>query len=228
MVLKVYGTSFTMSTHSVIATLKELNLDYEFIPVDIRARENKTEEYLAQKHPFGKVPTLVEEDGFTVYESHAISRHLVNKYGHKSGLVPKDDYKKVALFEQALAIQNSYFHTFAFGVSTEQVFKPMRGQLTDKEREAEYVEALKDSLKAYEVILSKQKYLAGDEFTLADLFHLPYGTVLTEYTDFTGLEATPNVARWWKDIYGRPSWQSVITSPGAALTGVSKKERRNI
>ncbi|KAI5123838.1 hypothetical protein M0805_009130 [Coniferiporia weirii] len=223
MVLKVYGTAYTMSTHSVIATLKELDLDYEFIPVSIRDRENKTEEYLVQYQPFGKVPTLIEEDGFMVYESQAISRHLVNKYGHNSGLVPKDDYKKVALFEQALAIQNSYFHPFAFGISTEQVFKLLWGKKTDEVRVAEYVEALKDSLKAYEVILSKQKYLAGDEFTLADLFHLPYGTVLTEYTDFTGLEATPHVARWWKDIYGRPSWQSFITDPGAALPGVPKK-----
>ncbi|KAI5123834.1 hypothetical protein M0805_009126 [Coniferiporia weirii] len=221
MVLKIYGIAFTMSTQPVTATLKELNLDYEFVPVS--TSENKTEEYLAKYHPFGKVPTLVEEDGFTVYESQAISRHLVNKYGHNSGLVPKDDYKKIALFEQALNIHSSYFHPFALGVATERVYRSMRGQQTDKVREAESVQALEDSLKVYEVILSKQKYLAGDEFTLADLFHLPYGTILTEYANFTGLEATPNVARWWKDIYGRPSWQSVITSPDAALPGISKK-----
>ncbi|KAI5123839.1 hypothetical protein M0805_009131 [Coniferiporia weirii] len=219
MVLKIYGIAYTMSTQSVIATLKELNLDYELISVDIRARENKTEEYLAHYHPFGRVPTLVEEDGFMVYESHAISRHLVNKYGHNSGLVPKDDYKKVALFGQAMAIHSSYFHPFAFGASTELVITLLWGKQTDKARAAEYVQTLKENLKAYKVILSKQKYLAGDEFTLADLFHLPFGTVLTDYTNFTGLEATPNVARWWKDIYSRPSWQSVITSPGTALQG---------
>ncbi|KAG6862130.1 hypothetical protein C0991_011546, partial [Blastosporella zonata] len=41
-----------------------------------------------------------------------------------------------------------------------------------------HIANLGPKLDAYDVILSKQKYVAGDEFTLADLFHLPYGWLL--------------------------------------------------
>jgi glutathione S-transferase len=49
----------------------------------------------------------------------------------------------------------------------------------------------------YERLLSKQKYVAGDELTLEDLFHLPHGALLAK----TGCdwlenpERYPNIAR---------------------------------
>ena len=46
------------------------------------------------------------------------------------------------------------------------------------------------------------------EITLADLYHLPYASMLP----FTGsdiLDRKPNVARWYKDISSRPSWLAV-------------------
>ena len=44
--------------------------------------------------------------------------------------------------------------------------------------------------------------------TLADLFHIPYGSMLAK-VGYNGLEEKPNVARWWKDITSRESWQAV-------------------
>lgn len=35
-------------------------------------------------------------------------------------------------------------------------------------------------LEGYEAILSKQAYLAGDNLTAADLFHLPYGQLVAD------------------------------------------------
>jgi len=63
-------------------------------------------------------------------------------------------------------------------------------------------------LDAYDVILSKQNYLAGNELTLADLFHLPWGDSLADVGSNI-MESKPNVARWFKDITSRPNWVSV-------------------
>ena len=41
-------------------------------------------------------------------------------------------------------------------------------------------EAVEERLPGYEKILAKQKFLAGDELTLVDLFHLAHGTLLVE------------------------------------------------
>jgi glutathione S-transferase len=49
-------------------------------------------------------------------------------------------------------------------------------------------------LDVYEQILSKQKYLAGDEVTLADLFHLPYAELLPK-AGAKVFEERPNVSR---------------------------------
>jgi hypothetical protein len=50
----------------------------------------------------------------------------------------------------------------------------------------------------YEQILAKQRYLAGDELTLADLNHLPFGAFVTPhgYTWFTPGGEFPNLARY--------------------------------
>jgi glutathione S-transferase len=53
---------------------------------------------------------------------------------------------------------------------------------------------LQDKLEVYEKILSKQKYLAGDEVTLADLFHLPYATLISA-TGSDAIDKRPNVSR---------------------------------
>lgn len=82
------------------------------------------------------------------------------------------------------------------------------GQTPDEATAASLVKKLEAKLDVYDQILSKQKYLGGDEVTLADLFHLPYG-VLLPAAGSNAIEARPNVARWFKSLTDRPSWQAV-------------------
>ncbi|KAG6839674.1 hypothetical protein H0H93_005151, partial [Arthromyces matolae] len=55
------------------------------------------------------------------------------------------------------------------------------------------IKKLDAKLDVYDKILGKQKYLAGDELTLADLFHVPYGTMLA-VAGSNIMETKPNVA----------------------------------
>ncbi|KAI5121726.1 hypothetical protein M0805_009019 [Coniferiporia weirii] len=221
MVLKLYGQPFSAATQNVIVTLKELNVPYELVPVSIITGEHKGTDYLETKQPFGQVPVLIEEDGFKLYESRAIARYLIAKYGRDSGLIPTGDVKKVGLFEQAVSIESSNFEPSASAIAAEKIFNQMFGVKGDDDRAAEQVKTLEEKLKVYEIILGKQKYLAGDELTLADLLHLPNGAYIT-YAGFTGLKATPNVARWWADISSRPSWQAVAAEGAAAIAVLQK------
>ncbi|EJD00510.1 glutathione S-transferase [Fomitiporia mediterranea MF3/22] len=168
----------------------------------------KTKEYAEQKHPFGQIPVLIEDDGFKLFESRAIARYLIAKHAPDSKLIPKDP-KENALFEQAASIENNDFYPSAAGLAAEKVFKPFNGAQGSDERAAEHISTLEKKLEGYERILGKQKYLAGNERTLADLLHLPYGTLITERCGFKGFQATPNVARWWNDISSRDSWKEI-------------------
>ena len=58
----------------------------------------------------------------------------------------------------------------------------------------------------YDNILAKQKYLAGDELTLADLFHLPNASALKEFGYKGTFEKYPNVDKWFKGLQERETW----------------------
>jgi glutathione S-transferase len=62
----------------------------------------------------------------------------------------------------------------------------------------------------YEAQLSKHKYIAGDEYSLADLFHIPTLNYLmtTLKTEVYGNH--PRVLAWAENIISRPAVQKVV------------------
>lgn len=61
-------------------------------------------------------------------------------------------------------------------------------------------------LSIYDKTLATQKYIAGDEITLADLFHLPNGAALRVGKWNELFEKYPNVDRWFKGLQARETW----------------------
>ncbi|KII85157.1 hypothetical protein PLICRDRAFT_45303 [Plicaturopsis crispa FD-325 SS-3] len=209
MVLKLHGVSASICTRRAAIAFKEKNVPYELIPVNMAKGEHKSPEHLAYQ-PFGQIPYL-DDDGFILYESRAITRYIAEKYASQGtqGLIPTD-LKAKALFEQAVSTELCDFNPPTEGIFYETVVKPIYGLTKDDGRVAEYTKSLLGKLDGYERVLSKQKYLAGNEITLADLWHLPYGAALKK-SGIDVLEDTsrPNVARWWKELIERPSWKAV-------------------
>ncbi|TRM64614.1 thioredoxin-like protein [Schizophyllum amplum] len=205
-VLTLYGHPMSTCTRRVGIILMEKKIPFKFVLVDLPKGDHKKPEYLA-KQPFGQVPYL-DDDGFIVYESRAICRYLCDKFPQQGTSLVPTGLKAKAMFEQAVSIEGSNFDPLVSGAAAEKVFKPMKGLKGNDDLAAALLSTLDKKLEAYEVILSKQKYLGGDEITLADLFHLPYGSILP-MMGFKGLEEKPNVARWWKDISSRESWLAV-------------------
>jgi len=105
-------------------------------------------------------------------------------------------------------MEYSQFEPLAGTIVFEKVIKPHLGQVTNDELVNDLVSRLQNKLDGYEAILGKEKYLAGEEVTLADLFHLPGGSIIFEHLNI-GLDGRPNLQRWWKDISSRQSWEAV-------------------
>ncbi|EAU83254.2 glutathione S-transferase [Coprinopsis cinerea okayama7 len=118
------------------------------------------------------------------------------------------DLKKKALFEQAASIEVNNFNAYASPAVFEKLFKPYLNLTPDPAVYEKLFSQLEAKLDVYEKILSKQRYLAGDELTLADLFHLPYGVLLPQ-AGCNWTENRPNVARWFKELTERESWKAV-------------------
>ncbi|KAE9372767.1 thioredoxin-like protein [Stipitochalara longipes BDJ] len=183
MTLKIHGFPCAISTQRVINICHELGLDYTFILVNFKAPAQTSPEYLALQ-PFGKVP-LLEDDGFLVHESRAICKYLAVKYsGQGNRLIPdQTEVDKYAVFEQVNLQENNYLQTAA---------------------------TLETILAAYEMILSKQKYLSGNDLTLVDLYHLPYGTLIKTLGFAKMFARFSHVNAWFDELSRRQSWIKTV------------------
>ena len=127
--------------------LKEKNLPYELIPVNLAEKANTTAEYLA-KQPFGQIPVL-DDNGYIIYgervcinssqvrfntdyfffpplESRAIGRYIALKYANQGtqGLIPDgSDFEATGRFEEACSLEYSQFNPSAEGLGQELIFK---------------------------------------------------------------------------------------------------------
>jgi len=211
MTLELHGFAQSTCVKRVQITLQELDVPYKFVTVDWAKGETKTPEWL-EKQPFGQVPYLVDGE-FILFESRAIARYIAAKYQKPGGkvLLPSvSDVERWAKFEQAASIEVADFDPYVSGYNIEKIFKPAVGVAGDDTVASTHFENMSKKLDGYERILTKTKWLAGDEITLADLFHLPHATLLPQDDTNPLLDPKrPHVFNWWKELTALPSWQAV-------------------
>lgn len=123
MVVKLHGYVFSTCTARVGAVLKEYNVPFELVPIDILKGEQKSEAHL-KIQPFGQIPYL-EDNGFIVYESRAIARYIAAKYRANAALLPdpSTEPERYAKFEQAASVEAFHFDQYASSAASELVFK---------------------------------------------------------------------------------------------------------
>ncbi|KAJ7263471.1 glutathione S-transferase [Mycena rebaudengoi] len=207
MVLKLYAGN---RRGLVDLVLTEKKVPYERILVDMANRQHKTPEFLAM-HPFGQIP-VIDDDGFILCETRAICRYIAEKYANQGTPLLPTDLKGRALFEQAASWEFANFHpqvlkSLALYFSGEAETKPDLLKVA--------VSALAEKLAVYDVILGKQKFLGGNELTLADLFHLYYAPYFVDKGVDVMTSSGPNVARWWNELIHHPTWVELKAADAA-------------
>lgn len=190
--LKIYGIAASRAFR-VLWTAKEIGVPYEHVLIGFDG-SNKTPEYL-KVNPQGKVPTI-QDGGFTLWESLAITIYLAKKYG--KGLAP------ATLEDEARTLQWSFF-------AGTELDKPILDwarnailQTPEKRDPAIAAAALKDlesKLATLEMALAGRPYLLGQSFTVADL-----NVASVMYRLLWGdLSKTPLVKAWLDRCYDRPA-----------------------
>ncbi|KAJ7048894.1 glutathione S-transferase [Mycena amicta] len=222
MVLKLYANNQVGGGGVLVAVvLAAKEIPFEHVLTQVSAIEPKTPELLAMQ-PFGQVP-VIDDDGFILYESRAICRYIENKYpGQGVKLAPDaGDVRGQALFDQAMSVEMCNFYPAAYKVVDELVFKPHYGQQTDPALLTEAITQLETKLDVYDVILRKQKYISGNEFSLVDIFHLSHAPLLARYGGIHVMTDVkrPNVARWWKELITHPEWVKLEEQGGITASG---------
>lgn len=181
--------------------LEEIGLPYENKNVDMRAREHKSEEFLTI-NPNGKVPAMIDGD-VTMFESFAINFYLADKY--------KPEFLGKTTQERALSYQWSFWAISELQMPLIEILVQKMFVPDDKRDQniiARAMEKLPGLFNVIDQALKSKKYLAGEEFTLADLNAASVVTI-APLVGFD-ISAYANVQNWLKAISDRKSFQKYM------------------
>jgi len=191
----------TPNGQKVMIMLEETGLEWKHIDVNIRTGDQFTPEYL-KLSPNNKIPAIVDTEGpggrYSMMESGAILIYLAEKTGK---FLPKDARKRYdtlqwLIFQMAhvgpMFGQAGHFTNVAKG--------PDQQYARDR-----YVN---EALRIYRVLenrLRDSPWLAGDEYTIADMATYPW----TKGHKDRGVDKTgfPNFMRWFEAMEARPAVQ---------------------
>lgn len=86
----------------------------------------------------------------------------------------------------------------------------MKGLTTDEAAVEQLQIQLAAVLDVYEARLAQSKYLAGDDYTLADLHHIPIIAGLFHTKVKPLFDSRPHVAAWAAALLARPASEKVL------------------
>ncbi len=198
------------NVQKIYIMLEETKLPYREHFIDVWKGEQYNPDFV-KINPNSKIPAIVDSDGpggkpYTVIESGAILMYLAEKAGK---FLPTDMARKYDVL-QWLFFQTSGVGPM-FGQFTHfKLFAPKDGNGYAMTRYQTEVKRLYDVL---EKRLAQSPYLAGAEYSIADIATFPW----TRNHDAQGVkwEDNPNLARWFKAIEERPAVKTALAKVGA-------------
>ncbi|MCP5360402.1 MAG: glutathione binding-like protein [Steroidobacteraceae bacterium] len=201
-------TTATANGYKASIMLEETGLPYRVIDYDLIKGENFKPEYVAIT-PVARMPAIVDHDlpggtAVSVYGTAAILFYLAEKTGR---FWPADPRVRAKVYEWVGVIASdvgpAYSGQFAFNVIAPEKL-PWAIQFYDKLC-ARMVQTL-------EVQLGQTPYLAGNDYTIADIIAYPVAAVsMQRYPG--NLDGHPNLARWAGEIGARPAVQRGMKVP---------------
>ncbi|WP_252258154.1 glutathione-dependent disulfide-bond oxidoreductase [Erythrobacter aurantius] len=181
--------------------------EYDAFTVNIGNGDQFTSGFVAI-NPNSKIPALVDASGdteFRVFESGAILVHLAEKFGE---FLPKDPASRAEVLSWVFwqvgtgpFIGGGFGHFYAY--APEKYEYPINRYAMEAKRIFDVADKQ----------LGQTRFLAGDEYTIADMANFPWlapfvaGTIYNDAKTFLSIDEYQNVARWAREIAQRPGVQ---------------------
>ena len=164
--MRLYYHPVSSNSRRVLLTAHHLGLDLDLVAVDLPGGEQKTHDYL-RLNPNGKVPLLVE-DGFRLWESHAIMQYLADKSPEQD--IYPEEISARADVNRWLFWSACHFAPAAGLIIRERVSKSLIGGLgaPDPQEIARGEALLPAVARVLDRHLADKHWIAQDRLTLAD------------------------------------------------------------
>jgi glutathione S-transferase len=161
--IKLYGITQSRAFRP-LWLLHELGVPFEHVPLNFRGDDLKDPDYLAL-NPNGRVPTLVDGD-LVLWESMAINLYLARRYGADNGIWPTGIENEGRAYQWSFWVMSEVEQALLMVLMHSRV-------LPEAQRDADKASRNAGLLKAPFAVLDRalqdRDYLAGDNFTIADL-----------------------------------------------------------
>lgn len=213
--IKLYGFQPSFPVNRVRLCLNALDLEYQLVPINPLAEENKTEEFL-KLSPSGKIPAL-DDDGFALFESNAIMKYLCRK--HKSDFYPND------ITSQANVDKWLDFTTIHLGNGIAKVlFNKFIAGIIDAPVDEQTMTDGYAFIERFLTVIDKQlgtsSYLASNSMTIADFCLLatvdPLEVIEVNVNDY------PNVKAWREKLMQESFYKKMHNSYAEMLEEIMK------
>ena len=196
--------------------LEETGLPYEPHRVSFDSHDQRSPEFLSL-NPTNKIPAIIDPNGpggrpLPLFESGAILIYLAEKTGRLLPRDPADRYQTIQwlMFQMGgigpMFGQVGFFNKFA-GKSYE-----------DKRPRDRYVEEAKRLLRVLDERLAAYPWIAGEEYTIADIATFPWVRNLIGFYqagDLVGITGFANVTRALERFLARPAVARGLEIPKA-------------
>ena len=175
--------------------LEEIGHEFKVTKVDIGKDEQFKPEF-KKISPFSKIPLIIDhKNNKTIFESGAILIYL----GEISGkFYNKDDRTNI---NQWLMAQMGYIGPMLGQHHQFHHYNPGKSEFGEER----YFKISKRIYSEVDEVLSKTKFLAGDEYTIADIATFPW-FARHEWHDI-GIQNFKNLSRWYEEISKRDGVQ---------------------
>ena len=175
----------------------------EFIPVDVMGGEHRTDEF-RQKNPDATVPFAELPCGTCISQCTAITEYIDGTYegialiGHSPKQRAKTHMMNLRAEAGLVDAVGAYFHHATPGL----------GPDLETDQNAEWGEKKKDTaqhtMRYLDSVLADSKYLAGDEFTMADITAFA-GLAFADFAEVAIPDGLSHLQAWRDTIGARPS-----------------------
>jgi len=188
-------TANTPNGKKISIMLEEINFEYKVTKININKDEQFKPDFI-KLSPFRKIPVIIDHDSKkSLFESGAILIYL----GEKSGKFY--DKGQRTIINQWLMGQMGYIGPLLGQHHQFHHYNPGKSEFGEKR----YFKIAEKIYKELDERLSVSKFLAGTDYTIADIATFPW-IARHEWHDI-GLKKFINLTRWYKEISKREGVQ---------------------
>jgi glutathione S-transferase len=207
MTIRIHAFPLSPRAFKVLAFANHIGVPYEFVLCDLTKGAQRSPEFtrlnLNQRMP------VLEEDGWSLWESNAIIQYLATKKPELN-LLPKDERGRADV-ARWMFWESAHWDSACAILVFERFVKQAFGRGAADPVEVEKgLAQFNRAAKVLDEHLKGREFLCGDRLTVAD-FSVGAALIMAEKAQFP-LEPYGEIRRWYASLSALPAWQKTLAA----------------